>query len=449
MPRSLISSYARIKPLGKGYSDQDGGTRSGKRITGWDEEKGEISINKEVYNHLKATLPPEASQKHCYEVICKPLVNKWLEGYDVDLLSYGQTGSGKTYTMFGPPFSMEKAAKNLGSGGQTISPDGVLKEEHGFTLRSGFDALQVLSTLNSKPNTRAVLHGSMVEMSIMSLTDQSVQDLLNNRKTCFVDKSHHLQGAKLIPLENARDIVNMAAAVESRLTRGTKMNDTSSRSHCVTVYTLSVLENNAMRQSRLQFFDLMGSERFKGGNAAHDSSKSSKSSMGGWEGIYANLSLSSLTSAVEQAAKQRHPGNGKNRKKMANPMMEFCLTELLNGSLVGNALTAMVTCVSQHPRNGDETYLSTKYGASMSKLPNFGKEQPWKPIEPILRNAKKEYASIHKIVQRGVNGKYQALREAQLIQWANTLDLLNKLVGNNCDSSDDGKKNEKRKIKHK
>ena len=47
MGKTLISSYARVKPLGKGYSDKDGGTKSGKRITGWDEGKGEISINNE------------------------------------------------------------------------------------------------------------------------------------------------------------------------------------------------------------------------------------------------------------------------------------------------------------------------------------------------------------------------------------------------------------------
>jgi hypothetical protein len=46
---------------------------------------------------------------------------------------------------------------------------------------------------------------------------------------------------------------------------GTKMNDTSSRSHCVTVFTLSTVDNEGLlRQSRLQCFDLMGSERFKG-----------------------------------------------------------------------------------------------------------------------------------------------------------------------------------------
>ena len=82
-------------------------TRSGKRITGWTKVQGGFS-NDEVFNHMRATVPPESSQVQCYEVVCKPLVEKWLDGYDVDLLTYGQTGSGKTYTMFGPPLAWKR-----------------------------------------------------------------------------------------------------------------------------------------------------------------------------------------------------------------------------------------------------------------------------------------------------------------------------------------------------
>jgi len=31
-----------------------------------------------------------------------PLINRFLDGYSVNVLAYGQTGSGKTYTMLGP-----------------------------------------------------------------------------------------------------------------------------------------------------------------------------------------------------------------------------------------------------------------------------------------------------------------------------------------------------------
>lgn len=422
----LIKSYARIKPLGEGYSDSTGGVISSKSIS-WDDDT--ISINDKSFNHLTSCLNPESSQIQCYEVICKPLVDKWLDGFDVDLLSYGQTGSGKTFTMFGPPLSMEEAARNLGTNGKnTISSEGILSDEHGFILRSGFDALQIVSELNSKSNYKAVLHGSMVEMSIMTLQDQSVLDLLNNKKICFVDKEHHLQGAKMILLENANDLVSLAAAVESRSTRGTLMNDTSSRSHCVTVFILSILEgNNMFRQSRLSFYDLMGSERFKGANSAHNQSTSSKSTMGGFEGIYANLSLSSLISAVELATAERKKKDS-NIKKLANPMLNFCLTELLQGSLSGSAISGMVTCLSQHPRNGDESYLSLKYGTSMAKLINKPSQQPFQSIGPIWNKTNKEFESVKAIVKAGVNGKYQALREAQLEQWNNNLNLLNILL---------------------
>ena len=83
---------------------------------------------------------------------------------------------------------------------------------------------------------KAVLHGSMIEMSIASFQDQTVIDLLNNGQQAYVDKEHHLQGALMLPLLNAADVVRMAAAVETRLFRGTAMNDTSSRSHCCAVY---------------------------------------------------------------------------------------------------------------------------------------------------------------------------------------------------------------------
>ena len=80
------------------------------------------------------------------------------------------------------------------------------------------------------------------------------------------------------------------------------MNDTSSRSHCVAVLKLTVLEGGAVRTSRLQFFDLMGSERFVGQNAAHDTGHSSKSTQSGWEGPVQPFALSSLFPCTRIAA---------------------------------------------------------------------------------------------------------------------------------------------------
>ena len=101
----------------------------------------------------------------------------------------------------------------------------------------------------------------------------------------------------------------------------------------------------------------MGSERFVGQNSAHDTSKSSKSTAGGWEGIFANISLSQLMSSADLSAKGRRAGKKPTADKSLCAML---LTTLLQGSLLGTALTGMVTCLSQAPRNGEETYLSLK-----------------------------------------------------------------------------------------
>jgi hypothetical protein len=97
---------------------------------------------------------------------------------------------------------METAAKSLPRRG--VAGSDVLKEEHGFILRSGLEALVGVDEIRAR-GAQAVLHGSMVEMSISSLSDQTTTDLLNNRQLTYVDKEHHLQGALLVPLETAAD----------------------------------------------------------------------------------------------------------------------------------------------------------------------------------------------------------------------------------------------------
>ena len=96
----------------------------------------------------------------------------------------------RRYTMFGPPFSMDKAYKKVES---SHGAEDILKKEHGFILRSGLEALEYVKSINAGKDARAAIYGSMVEMSIESFQDQTVQDLLNRRKQTYIDKRHHLQ----------------------------------------------------------------------------------------------------------------------------------------------------------------------------------------------------------------------------------------------------------------
>lgn len=193
-----IASFSRIKPLD---ADPGGGAAADKQITNWNEDVGTvvmsgIKIGKSKdreFNHFKGVIAPDARQADVYDTIASPVVQMFLSGYDADLISYGQTGSGKTYTIFGPPHSMALAAENMSADAEsTIQGDGILREEHGFILRVGLSCLAAVNDLNVDGHT-AVLHGSMVEMSIMSFQDQTLCDLLNNRAPCYVDDNYHLQ----------------------------------------------------------------------------------------------------------------------------------------------------------------------------------------------------------------------------------------------------------------
>ena len=45
--------------------------------------------------------PGRLSNEHCFDRICKPLIENALQGYKALLIAYGQTGSGKTYSLIG------------------------------------------------------------------------------------------------------------------------------------------------------------------------------------------------------------------------------------------------------------------------------------------------------------------------------------------------------------
>ena len=429
----LMRSVARIKPISV---EEKAGIAATERLSGWSPEKGTVTFSfgdkdsskktkkDQTFSHFHHVLPPDISQSHTFETVCSPLVRQWLGGHDVDLICYGQTGSGKTYTQFGPPKSMKKALEALGEGGGigTISPADVVQKCHGLILRTGFAALAAVDAINKRgDSSRAVLHGSMVEMSIMS-SSQHASDLLAAKKQCFVDKHHHLEGAVHLPLTDTRSLVTMAAAVETRLTRGTKMNNSSSRSHCVTVFTLHTRDtDNKVRISRFNFFDFMGSERFKGPNAAHGGG-SARSTTAGWEGIYANYSLLFLGEAV-RAATQRRRAKKNSIQKMGG---KGFLNELLSGSLVGHALTAMVTCLSGSERNGAESFLSCKYSKDMAKMQNEPRVQLSTHFDELVAQVEQERAKSAKIAAKGVAGKYQAKRMAEVAGYENTLNILRK-----------------------
>lgn len=92
--------------------------------------------------------PPPTTQYELYESTARPLVSRFLEGFNCTILAYGQTSSGKTFTMTGVDLDLDPSDPNNGMG---IIPRAVssifasakqLKEERGsawnYSLKGSF-----------------------------------------------------------------------------------------------------------------------------------------------------------------------------------------------------------------------------------------------------------------------------------------------------------------------
>jgi hypothetical protein len=238
-------------------------------------------------------------------------------------------------------------------------------------------------------------------------------DLLNNKEVCSVSASGHVIGGTEVPLNTTEDIVHLAAAVEQRSVSGTLMNDTSSRTHCITILKICRLDGDSQKVciSRLQLFDMMGSERSKGQNSAHDESKNNKdyttNGMGGVEGIYANMSLMNMRHLINQIVETTKKAQkaGKVRADMShlNSVARkgiWSITDFLNATLFGHARTMMLLTLSLAPRNGDESFQSLKYGKDMAALRNYPIPQPSVDILKLVRDTEATIATHQLAVER-------------------------------------------------
>ncbi|CAN0224169.1 unnamed protein product [Ectocarpus sp. 12 AP-2014] len=143
----------------------------------------------------------------------------------------------------------------------------------------------------------------------------------------------------------------------SRTVGSTAMNDTSSRSH--SVFTVKVHQKDATDESKSTFakinlVDLAGSERAKSTGATGARLK---------EGANINKSLSSLGNVINALV---DVANGK--KGVFVPYRNSKLTRVLQESLGGNSLTAMLAALSPAACNFEETLSTLKYASRAKSI---------------------------------------------------------------------------------
>jgi len=279
----------------------------------------------------------DSEQPSVYEALGCPLINKAFDGFNATIFAYGQTGSGKTHTMMNH------------KGG----PD-----EKGLIPRINAGLFERITKEMAESETRRFL----VCCSFMEIYNEVIFDLLVPRSkqagkvagleireqkgigTYVKDLTEHV-------VESPDKLNQMIEqGFEHRSTAATKMNDASSRSHCIFVIRLhqkDASDESKNTFSKINLVDLAGSERAKSTEAEGDRLK---------EGANINKSLSALGNVINALSSQ-----AASSKKVFVPYRNSKLTRVLQESLGGNSLCTMVAAMSPANTNAEETLSTLNY----------------------------------------------------------------------------------------
>ncbi|XP_020162174.1 kinesin-like protein KIN-12A isoform X2 [Aegilops tauschii subsp. strangulata] len=326
-----------------------------------------------------------STQEDLFKLVGQPLVENCLSGFNSSIFAYGQTGSGKTYTMWGPLSAI--SGDSMGC-------------ERGLTPRVFEQLFSRIKEEQGKHKDKELIYNCTC--SFLEIYNEQITDLLDpmqknlqireDVKTACV----YVESLTKEFVFTMKDVTQLLVkGLANRRTGSTSANADSSRSHCVfTCVIKSESKNledgsNSIRVSRINLVDLAGSERQKLTHAAGDRLK---------EAGNINRSLSALgnliniLAEISQSGKQRHV-----------PYRDSKLTFLLQESLGGNAMLAMICAVSPSERCKNETLSTLRFAQRAKAIKNNAvvneqKEDDVNALHEQIRHLKDE---LHRMKSNG------------------------------------------------
>lgn len=336
------------------------------------------------------------SQEHVYQVLAKPMLESFFEGFNCTLFTYGQTGAGKTYTMMGPLASLlelenehinvTNVMDNLGDlKDQGLLPrilneifENYYNDEKYTYIRMNCSCLEIyneniidlLSTEqnkkeeeintqnnnttnltrqplkkktfsnNSNLNSFSLNTNLITQQKPKTLQDEEVEEIIKSLKVKEdPKKGMYVENLTEEEIKDCKSALNLIIkGLKNRHVAATKMNSESSRSHMI--YTLTVnacIKDDKQDKniySRFHLIDLAGSERQKSTKAVGERIK---------EAGMINKSLSTLGTVINALVEI---SEGKKGVKYV-PFRDSKLTYLLKDSLGGNSKTVICANISQ------------------------------------------------------------------------------------------------------
>ncbi|CAH1099428.1 unnamed protein product [Psylliodes chrysocephalus] len=324
-----VRVFVRIRPLKEGER-----TVINKEVVKSD--KSTVTITKQgIVRTFKFSkiFDEKCNQIELYSNVAVPIVEQVLEGYNGTIFAYGQSGTGKTYTMIG----------DVGN------PD------HQGIIPNIFSHIFAQITLAKNDYSYAVT------VTYLEIYNEEIRDLLSEtpeRKLTLRERPKlgvyitDLLGFTVNSLEAVTEI--LMKGNKNRATSSTKLNDISSRSHAI--FTILVETKNNLTGKRtfgkINLVDLAGSERVNKTQATGDRLR---------EAGKINLSLSVLGNVISALV---------DGKASHIPYRNSKLTRLLQDSLGGNSLTAMIALVSPRFQDCEESLYTLMYADRVKHIQN-------------------------------------------------------------------------------
>jgi len=169
-----------------------------------------------TFDHVIKT---SSTNKEIFEELFKPNIHHVLNGINMTIFAYGQTSTGKTYTMQG------ELPDNAG-----IIP---------LTLKEIFEQIK---------KDKDIID-SQIGISFIEIYNESINDLLDNSKVNLdlretANKEVIVNNLTEIKIKNHEQAFNLLMkGNESKIVASTKLNEKSSRSHCIFRLNIEITKN--------------------------------------------------------------------------------------------------------------------------------------------------------------------------------------------------------------
>ncbi|KAF3656961.1 Kinesin-1-like protein PSS1 [Capsicum annuum] len=335
-----------------------------------------------------------SEQADIYEFLALPIVQGAVDAINGTIITYGQTGAGKTYSMEGPSIvDCENKKKGLLQRVVDGLFDAIVNSEKPskYTIKLSmveiymekvrFESLSLVPEEISRFISIAITQHRFIHKHAfkLSISLRDLFDLSKDNIQIKESKVHGiiLNGATEVAISNSTEALQslsvrenetmhfhmrhfthfgsdmlfmLQSGIANRAVGETQMNMSSSRSHCLYIFTVQqdFAKDKRTKFGKLILADLAGSEKVEKTGAEGKILEEAKT---------INQSLTALGKVIN-AMTSCTPG-----KPTHIPYRDSKLTRILQDALGGCSQTALLCCCSPSPFNSSESLSTLRFGA--------------------------------------------------------------------------------------